>query len=78
MRTHRVCATAILPRVSAVDTDPVLDLLRGVPFFGIVDRVDLARLFGRSHRCRAHGRPARRDRRLRAGVEADGSPVGSG
>jgi hypothetical protein len=33
MRTHRVCATAILARVSALDTDPIADLLRGVPFF---------------------------------------------
>jgi divalent anion:Na+ symporter, DASS family len=32
--------------VSALDADPVADLLRGVPFFRGLDRVDLARLLG--------------------------------
>ena len=32
--------------MSALDTDPVADLLRGVPFFAGLDRVDLARLLG--------------------------------
>jgi len=53
MRTHRVCATPILPRVSARDTDPVADLLRGVPFFKGLDRVDLARLLGALEEIRA-------------------------
>src|SRR5439155_96323 len=37
---------AILPRVGVIDTDPVAELLRGVPFFAGLDRVDLARLLG--------------------------------
>lgn len=32
--------------MSALETDPVADLLRGVPFFRGLDRVDLARLLG--------------------------------
>ena len=32
--------------MSALETDPVADLLRGVPFFASLDRVDLARLLG--------------------------------
>jgi DASS family divalent anion:Na+ symporter len=39
--------------VSAVDTDPVADLLRGVPFFRGLDRVDLARLLGALEEVRA-------------------------
>jgi len=53
MRTHRVCATAILARVSTLDMDPVADLLRGVPFFTGLDRVDLARLLGALEEVRA-------------------------
>src|SRR5438874_388827 len=53
MRTQRVCASPILPRVSAYANDPVVDLLRGVPFFKGLDRVDLARLLGALEEVRA-------------------------
>jgi len=39
--------------VSALDADPVADLLRGVPFFRGLDRVDLARLLGALEEIRA-------------------------
>jgi len=39
--------------MTAVETDPVVDLLRGVPFFKGLDRVDLARLLGALEEVRA-------------------------
>jgi NTE family protein len=39
--------------VTALDADPVADLLRGVPFFRGLDRVDLARLLGALEAIRA-------------------------
>ncbi|HEY8758551.1 MAG TPA: SLC13 family permease [Candidatus Limnocylindria bacterium] len=39
--------------MSALDADPVADLLRGVPFFRGLDRVDLARLLGALEEIRA-------------------------
>ena len=39
--------------MSALDADPVADLLRGVPFFRDLDRVDLARLLGALEEVRA-------------------------
>jgi len=39
--------------MSALETDPVADLLRGVPFFKGLDRVDLARLLGALEEIRA-------------------------
>ena len=39
--------------MSGLERDPVADLLRGVPFFGALDRVDLARLLGALEEVRA-------------------------
>ncbi|MDP9246082.1 MAG: cyclic nucleotide-binding domain-containing protein, partial [Chloroflexota bacterium] len=39
--------------MSALETDPVADLLRGVPFFAGLERVDLARLLGALEQVRA-------------------------
>ena len=53
IRTQQVCTAPILARVSGPDSDPAVDLLRGVPFFKGLDRVDLARLLGALEEVRA-------------------------